>query len=107
MSDSNPILDSLQIEQDGCSEVREFSVKIRYPTTSLEEIRSDAVAFKEEISPPITSFYNIHRDVSLNQQGPLYSHESEWCVNSHTLTIEIETTEDDFRSVLNEVILGQ
>lgn len=107
MSKSNPILDSLQIDQDDCSEVREFSAKIRYPTASVEEIRSDAIAFKEEISSPITIFCDIHRDVSLNQKGPLYSHESEWCVNSHTLTIEIETTEDGFRSVLNDVILEQ
>jgi len=105
MSDSNPMLVSLQIDVKNNSHdtrrLKDITAVIQYSTGSLESIRSDAMALKEELTPPrLSDSYccDIDADLVHHPGG------RDWIYGGYTLTIQTETNEDDVRSVLNDVI---
>lgn len=107
MSDSNPILVSLQIGVKNnlydTRRLKDITAEIQYSTGSFKSIRSDAMDIKEELTPPRLSgsyYCDIDADVVYQPGG------RDWVYEGYTLTIKTETVEDDVLSVLNEVILS-
>jgi hypothetical protein len=108
MTDDDPMLVSLQIDVKNnlydTRRLKDITAEIQYSTGSFKSIRSDAMALKEELTPPRLSdsyYCDIDADVVHHPGG------RDWIYEGYTLTIQTETTEDDVLSVLNDVILDQ